>query len=110
MHMRTMVLMRRMANGVDANWILKEEWLDVYTVRRTAETLIDPFVWKWRSRSPPPEIWGGQANWGWIGMWLSQEERSKVLTDTLAGFLAASPEEIQDAAQQMNQKSEADGE
>jgi hypothetical protein len=68
------------------------------------------WVWKWRSRSPPPEIWGGQANWGWIGMWLSQEERVKVLTDTLAGFLAASPEEIQDAAQQMNQKSEADGE
>ena len=109
MHKRTMVLMRRMANGVDANWILKEEWLDVYTVRRTAETLIDPFVWKWSSRFPPPEIWGGQANWGWIGMWLSQEERAKVLTDTLAGFLAASPEEIQDAAQQMNQKSEADG-
>ena len=109
MHSRTIESMRRMANGVDANWILEEEWLDVYTVRRTAETLIDPFVWKWSSRGPPPEIWGGQANWGWIGMWLSQEERAKVLTDTLAGFLAASPEEIQDAAQQMNQKSEADG-
>ena len=105
MHKRTMVLMRRMANGVDANWILKEQWLDVYTVRRTAETLIDPFVWKWSSRDT-----GGQANWGWTGMWLSQEERVKVLTDTLAGFLASSPEEIQDAAQQMNQKSEADGE
>ena len=103
MHKRTIESMRRMANGVDANWILKEEWLDVYTVRRTAETLIDPFVWKWSSWYPPPE------NWGWTGMWLSEEERDKVLTDTLAGFLAASPEEIQDAAQQMNQKSEADG-
>ena len=104
MHKRTIESMRRMANGVDANWILKEQWLDVYTVRRTAETLIDPFVWKC-SRDT-----GGQANWGWTGMWLSQEERAKVLTDTLAGFLAASPEEIQDAAQQVNQKSEADGE
>ena len=104
MHKRTIESMRRMANGVDANWILEEEWLDVYTVRRTAETLIDPFVWKC-SRDT-----GRQANWGWTGMWLSQEERVKVLTDTLAGFLASSPEEIQDAAQQMNQKSEADGE
>ena len=63
MHKRTIESMRRMANGVDANWILKEQWLDVYTVRRTAETLIDPFVWKWSSRDT-----GGQANWGWTGM------------------------------------------
>ncbi|MEC7230389.1 MAG: hypothetical protein VXV91_04235, partial [Verrucomicrobiota bacterium] len=46
MHKRTIEAMRRNANGLDANWILKEQWLDVYTVRRTAETLIDPFVWK----------------------------------------------------------------
>ena len=31
-------------------------------------------------------------------MWLSEEEREKVLTDTLAGFLAASPDDIQHAA------------
>ena len=31
-------------------------------------------------------------------MWLSEEEREKVLTDTLVGFLAASPDEIQEAA------------
>ena len=101
MHKRTMVLMRRMANGVDANWILKEEWLDVYTVRRTAETLIDPFVWKWSSWYPPPESRTDQANWGWRGMWLSEDERAKVLTDTLAGFLAASPEQIRIAAQHL---------
>ena len=39
MHKRTIESMRRMANGVDANWILKEQWLDVYTVRRTAAGL-----------------------------------------------------------------------
>ena len=43
-------------------------------------------------------------------MWMSEEERDKVLTDTLAGFLAASPKEIEHAAQLMNQKSETDGE
>ena len=105
MHKRTIESMRRMANGVDANWILEEEWLDVYTVRRTAETLIDPFVWKWSSWYPPPEIWTDQANWGWRGMWLSEDERAKVLTDTLAGFLAASPEQIRDAALLMIKRS-----
>ena len=40
----------------------------------------------------------------------AKKNEDKVLTDTLAGFLAASPEEIQHAAQLMNQKSEADGE
>ena len=47
MHSRTIELMRHTAGGVDANWVLQSEWLDVYTVRRTAETMIDPFVWKW---------------------------------------------------------------
>ena len=57
MHSRTIESMRLTANGVDANWVLEEEWLDVYTVRRTAETMIDPFVWRWGSRYPPPESW-----------------------------------------------------
>ena len=55
MHGRTINLMQKAAGGVDANWVLQSEWLDVSTVRRTAETMIDPFVWKWRSRYPPPE-------------------------------------------------------
>ena len=101
MHSRTIELMRLTANGVDANWVLEEEWLDVYTVRRTAETMIDPFVWKWSSWYAPPEIWTPQAHWGWRGMWLSEDERAKVLTDTLAGFLAASPEQIRIAAQHL---------
>ena len=39
MHSRTIESMRLTANGVDANWVLEEEWLDVYTVRRTAVRL-----------------------------------------------------------------------
>ena len=58
MHGRTINLMQKAAGGVDANWVLQSEWLDVSTVRRTAETMIDPFVWKWGSRYPPPESWG----------------------------------------------------
>ena len=105
MHSRTIESMRLTANGVDANWVLEEKWLDVYTVRRTAETMIDPFVWKWSSRYAPPETYTPQAHWGWTGMWLSEDERAKVLTDTLAGFLSASPEEIRNAAQHLIKRS-----
>ena len=81
-HSRAIDLMRKPADGVDANEDLQSEWCDVSTVTRTAETMVDPFVWRWRSQYPPPE------SWGWKGMWLSEEEREKVLTDTLVGFLA----------------------
>ena len=55
--------------------------------------------------SDTPQNRTDQANWGWRGMWLSEDERAKVLTDTLAGFLAASPEEIRDAALLMIKRS-----
>jgi hypothetical protein len=47
--------MRKPADGVDANEDLQSEWFDVSTVTRTAETMVDPFVWRWRSQYPPPE-------------------------------------------------------
>lgn len=47
------------------------------------------------SAYPPSEAWG------WMGMWLSEEEAEDVLTATMRGFLSANAEQIQEAARRL---------
>ena len=97
LHGRTVNALRAAAHLQETPWILREEWLATGVVRTVISSMLLPLVWRQCERSPP------HGAWGWKDMYILEGESTTILTATLRGFLAASPDDILRVARDASQ-------
>ena len=92
LHGRTVAALQEAAGVKEAQWFLREEWLDIGVCRTVVSNMLLPFV-KHPGKGSSPK-----GAWGWEDMFLHEWETTTIVTATVKGFLSAHPDEILRAA------------